>query len=110
MPTRGRPARTPDPKLATRVRQHMTTRHLSLRAFAASLDVSPATLSRSLQKEAFSRELHAALIHELPPENVHAAADDLLREALHIIADAVTLSNRADELVRSALDRLGTTQ
>lgn len=96
----GRPPRRPDRAFSVRVMRMLTDRAMTQAALAGIIEVSPATLSRSLSDAAFSGPVRARLERELAvtksPEAVGTGRKDadtdrlrllhLLREALEILS------------------------
>jgi hypothetical protein len=100
----GRPSRTPDRRLAEQVRAFMRDNRIDGSELAMLLDVDPATVSRSLSSEAFSRGMRERVVDLVVPQTARTKLPHLLQESLHLLAISDRLRERAEAMVRQAID------
>lgn len=102
---RGRPQRQPDEGMACLLRGYMAENGLSARATAELLHVHVATLTRSLNAQAFSQALRARVSLLLDGDENGSTGEDPLRKVLRFMMLAERLRVRAEATLRQAIDR-----
>jgi len=110
----GRPRRTPDPDLARSLREWQDTYGASCSDVAGQLDVAVSTITRSLESEAFSKDLHRKIRALLGGQDksvdaaaapVESWARDISKGDLRLLRKFVKLIPRAEQILSSALAR-----
>lgn len=102
----GRPRRSEDREFAQRVSKHMTDQGLSLRGFASSAGLTPATLSRSLAAAAFSDRVYVSLMRELGDGEALSDASSALHKVLRLVRRGDRIRVAAEAELLRALDRI----
>lgn len=74
---------------------------------AMLLDVHPATVSRSLARNAFSRSTRERITALIVPEAARKKLPTLLQKSLHLLAISDRLRAQAEAMVREAIDLAG---
>ena len=98
-----RPNRVPDEDLTTELEKLLRQSGRSKNMLAADVGVSASTLTRSMKRRAFSRELAAKLRAEV--NTGKEAEDGTLHKVLRLLRQSDMLRVRAERLLADHLDR-----
>jgi len=106
----GRPRRTSDPDLASRLRGYLAERRCTLTDVARTIGVDKATVSRAMAEEAFSSDLRTRIAALTRGVQHQETVVDMLQESLRLLASADRLRQDAERLLSQAIDRAARTQ